>query len=843
MSLKIIISMSSVLLDFGLPFFAIVAIYCIAKYYNNIKIFLNDICFIVASVFGWGKRISIRGDIQLVANKSINDLNKIVPELQMPNLEIEWVKEGKDGQVRFDKNRAIVMLRFNKDRTQNIINSTSAYIHNTLLTTSRSYMDEPIVKAIDYALIHKFLQNTPQRRFAVRKFVETNRQDISQYQDSFEKVNKTDQQGLLTHILLREYTTWGDNIVTELPSEMHKLESREVLDFIYDIASRGYDEQTPLQLNKNNIKIAVLLVAKTETYIENGSRPYLRRIREGFASGIHTFYLLARGEKINILRRVYGELMQTGNFSCINNPQIYLDKDGRENICYCLQVDKSGDMALDYTYIHEAIEQSNEVVLSIEHVYRDELKCLYNGRLQVFIPKEEICDQDIRLRNYYVSGMTVNAIPISIEEGGAIKASLKDTESNPQKLIDNEYAVGNIVKAIVQEAEDDIVRFLISGSDKQAYAFRKDLTYSNYLFLHKLYPVGCEYEYEIISIDYVSNQLRLSRKDLVDPWSICDIKVGQLVNATIFKIEETYFASEINEGLKIILPYSELSWLESEIDKEKKKIKLNTDLELKVKAIDINRRIIITSHRPSDNPYQKLFDSLGTEKSARVKLLKHDTYGVIGAIDNLKVFIPISETHIANNSFEYKIGKEYDTIIKCVADDGRSLIGTFKPFIKHPLSVFEENYREGDYLKNSIVSRVEKSLYIIKLNNKKFTNCRLCLHVSEVSNIAFIDEFENISPVIKKAPLTIKKINYDRNCVELSLKSVLLSNNNKRNNLDYKTTYKGVVIGTKDLRYVIVILNHWIEGFMDISTIHRVGEEVTVQLAAYGSEYAEFYEE
>ena len=82
-----------------------------------------------------------------------------------------------------------------------------------------------------------------------------------------------------------------------------------------------------------------------------------------------------------------------------------------------------------------------------------------------------------------------------------------------------------------------------------------------------------------------------------------------------------------------------------------KKIKLNTDLGLIVKAVDINRRIIITSHRPSNNPYQKFFDSLGTEKLAKVKLLRYDTYGVIGAIDNLKVFIPISETHIANNSF------------------------------------------------------------------------------------------------------------------------------------------------------------------------------------------------
>ena len=129
----------------------------IAKYYNSIKTILNDCWYLIAKITGWGKRVSIQGDIQLIANKSISDLNNIVPELQMPDLEIEWVKADEDGQVRFDKNKAIVMLKFNEDRTQNVINSTSAYIHNTLLTTSRVYMDEPIVKAIDYTIIHKFI--------------------------------------------------------------------------------------------------------------------------------------------------------------------------------------------------------------------------------------------------------------------------------------------------------------------------------------------------------------------------------------------------------------------------------------------------------------------------------------------------------------------------------------------------------------------------------------------------------------------------------------------------------------------------------------------------------------
>lgn len=814
----------------------------IAKYYNSIKTILNDCWYLIAKITGWGKRVSIQGDIQLIANKSISDLNNIVPELQMPDLEIEWVKADEDGQVRFDKNKAIVMLKFNEDRTQNVINSTSAYIHNTLLTTSRVYMDEPIVKAIDYTIIHKFLQNTPQKRFALRTFVETNRSEISQYQDSFDKVNKIDKEGLLTQILLREYTTWGDSIITELPSEEHKIESREVLDFIYDIASRGYDELTPLQLQKNNVKIAVLLVAKTETYREKGSRPYLRRIREGFTSGINTFYLLARGEKINILKSVYGELIQTGNFTCVNNPSIFKDAQGRENICYCLQIDENGDMASDYADVNNAIDNSTEVELYIEHVYRDELKCLYNGRLQVIVPVEEICDTHILLRNYYANGMTITAIPISIEEGGIIKASLKNTKSNPQQLIDSEYAVGNTVRAIVQEAEDTFVRFLISGSDKQAYAYRRDLTYSNYLFLHELFPIGTEVECRIEEIDYVSNRLRLSRKDLVDPWQSCNIKVGDIINATIYEVEDTYFASEINEGLKIILPYSELSWLDSEIEDKRRRIKRNTELELTIKSVDVNRRIIIATYRQSENPYLYFFASLDDNKLAEVYLVRCDDRGIIGTIGELRVFIPISETHIANNYFNYKIGQAYNVCIKEVSRDGRSLIGSFIPFIDHPLLAFSKEFSEGDTIAKKTIYRADQFLYLLRLTSKLFENCRLCLHISEVSNIAYISEFARINTLIEKAPLLIKKIDYERNRVELSLKSLLLANNDTRKDMDYDSEYTGVIIGSKEGRYIIVIQDYWIEGYLLSSRSHHIGEEIVVYLTTQGNEYAEFYE-
>ena len=61
----------------------------IAKYYNSIKIILNDCWYLIAKITGWGKRVSIQGDIQLIANKSISDLNNnnwdYPPKLFLPS--------------------------------------------------------------------------------------------------------------------------------------------------------------------------------------------------------------------------------------------------------------------------------------------------------------------------------------------------------------------------------------------------------------------------------------------------------------------------------------------------------------------------------------------------------------------------------------------------------------------------------------------------------------------------------------------------------------------------------------------------------------------------------------
>lgn len=116
-------------------------LYVVMKYYNNIKTFLSDVTSVLASTFGWCKAEHAKLKIETNGTKSIKRLNQVVPELNLPELAIEWVKPDEHGKVRLEPGKAIVLLKYDKDNTQNIINTTAIYIQETLLKKSKPFLD------------------------------------------------------------------------------------------------------------------------------------------------------------------------------------------------------------------------------------------------------------------------------------------------------------------------------------------------------------------------------------------------------------------------------------------------------------------------------------------------------------------------------------------------------------------------------------------------------------------------------------------------------------------------------------------------------------------------------
>lgn len=810
----------------------------VIKYYNNVKNFISDCSSFCAATFGWFKSTSTKLSIETNGSKSIDSLKRIVPELNLPELSIEWVKTDEHGKVLLEPGKAIVLLKYDKDNSQNIINTTSAYIQKTLLHNTKPFLDQGIRKAIDYVVTKQFLNKSPQKNYIVTLYTESCTDDIDIYEDAFSKTMKVDDEGLFTRVLLREYAIWGNKLIGKTRSKELVEESKAFLEYLFNIASREYDELTPLVFNQNTLKVAILLVAKYNTYAEKGIEPYVRRIREGFANGINTFYLLARNDKIDILNRVYGEIISSGNYSLLNGPEVYKDNLGRDNICYCIEVKSDADLAKSYTKISECINSENPLEVTIIRVYRDRLLCMFNG-VKVVVERQEISDNpDLRLKCYYCEGMTIEIIPLQVGEGGIVYGSVLKTKSNPRSLFDNKYEVGSTVTAIVQNAEDDFITLLVKGTTQECIAYRRNLTDSRFLFLHKLFPVGSEYPFIITQINYLKNQLELKYADKIDPWQTMLHKEGDEVEFCVYNIKDTCIETELSDGVFAIVPYSELSWFESDIEKKKSSIKRNCVLSGHIKRINHEQKLIILSCKEKISPYFSFYESLPKEKEVRVKLESQNAYGLVGvSAAKYKVFIPTSETFIGGNTFKYKINKEYTVTIKEVDKYGNSFIGTFKPYIEHPLQFVADSFSEGQVLSNLRLSKVtEKGTYFI-LRVRGGKTSEVLLLNSEVSDSCFFKDSGNLFRDSYSCPMIIKRIDLERSVVLMSIKELTAINADRIQSLKYGIEYRGRVLGKKYDNYYVLLDNIWIEIPVESKSIYKTGDSISILKASSTSFY------
>ena len=803
--------------------------FCLLNY-DKVKLLYTDICCWIAQKIGWCKRSATKLKIEQVCSDGFKSIVQEVPELELPKININWVSEG-ENKVQLKDGEAIVFLKYNLDNSQNIVNITSAYVKETVLPIPKTYMSSKVRNAIDYTVIRKCLLEMPQKHIMVNNYIKESHEIITQNQAEIEKVCNIDDAGLMSRILFREYIEWGNKIFGRNTSEKYQKEAADFLDFLYNITSRGYDDNTQLQYISENIKVGVLLVAKIETFAERGEEPYVRRIKEGFAKGIRTFYLLARNEKLEIVSEVYSKLIQTGNYNLLNGPKVYKDSQGRENICYCIEVNSEGDMAKTYSLINEAMEGNHALEGVITAVYKNGVSCLINN-VEVKIPRDKITDiEDLKLHYYFKVGTTIEIIPKEIDKHGIVKGSIIETNSNPQTMVNNKFTVGSEVIAIVDEAYDDYIKLRVKDSEVNAIAFRKNLTYSHYTFLHHKFPVGAEFLFTIIDIDYISNKLYLQLTNLEDPWSKLNVVVGQTIICEIFQKKDNCIITEINEGIRAILPFTETSWFASDFSLAKN-FKNNDKLECRIKCINKDERIIILTTKTQESPYADLYNDLKeSQYIVDAQFVSSDSNGIICTIkDKYRVFIPQSETHIGSNYYKIKRKDSLKIEIKGISEDKRSFIGTLKPFIVHPMQWFKDNYKEGMALSHLSIKSVNPKSVLYDITYNKGQKLLGLLPISEVTNLCYIASIEELFKNRVSFPLIIKEIDMEQCVVKLSLKKLLENNKGRADSLNFMNSYSAIVVGSDASKHTVLIIeNVWIEGVLTEAYNGNMGDRITVR--------------
>src|SRR5690606_13084931 len=315
-------------------------------------------------------------------------------------------------------------------------------------------------------------------------FINENKNENNEVFEKCEKLEEIDDNGLFTRVILRELNNLGEKQFGRTPKVEHYIESEEFLDFIYNVVTREYDDNTPLVYNKKVYKVGFLLVAKAETYMNYGLEAYYRRIRLGLASGVKTFYLLARSEKVEILEKVAKELLHTGNSILKNAPKEYIDTHNRKCICYSLEVNTDSILSSTISSIGKAIENKTSVNGVITSVRENRLLIDING-LSGEVKYHNLSAGEITdARNYFKEGNDIELRPLEILEGGVVNFSLKNTKSDPINFVKSQYEIGKIISARVIYADDNFIKLDVGNQVIEGIAFRNDLTFSKYTFLH-----------------------------------------------------------------------------------------------------------------------------------------------------------------------------------------------------------------------------------------------------------------------------------------------------------------------------------------------------------------------
>ncbi len=826
------------------PFWSIILIclcICVWKY-DKVKEIIIDIWVLLAKCFGCCERRATQGRLETICSKGLSSISQETPELELPSLKIKWVAKD-DNKIELNDKEAIVFLKFNTDNTQNIINATSAYVRKTVLPISKTYMPSQIREAIDYTVIKKCLLEIPQYRLAANAFISDNQELIRDNQVAIDKVGNIDDAGLMSRILFREYFEWGNRIAGRNIEEKYQQEASDFLEFLYEITSRGYEDNTRLQHISEHIKVGVLLVAKLETFLEQGELPYVRRIKEGFAKGIRTFYLLARNEKVEIVEEVYGKLIQTGDYNLLNGPKVYKDSQGRENICYCIEVDKNGDMAKTYTRIKDAIKNNDILEAVIDAVHINTISCVINN-VKIIIPRENITDvPDLKLHHYFQAGMSIEFVPEKINERGNIIGSLLQTNSNPQKLINSQFSVGNEVIAIVEKTDDNCLFLRVKDSEMQGIAFRKDITYSHYIFLHKQFYIGSEHKFKIIDIDYISNRLHLQLADLSDPWNNLRYTKGQELTCKVYQKQERCIVTEVEEGVKAILPITETAWFESDFI-PMRQFKLNEIFSCRIKSINKDERLVVLTMKSIKSPYLIYYEKLNEQNYILdAQIIASNVKGIIClAEDRYRIFIPQSETHINQTYYSYKLKQKIKVYIKEVNKDGRSFIGSLKPFIEHPMQWFYDNYKPGMCLSYLEINTINETSVLFNIKKGKTPYCYGLLPIKEITNLCRINSLKQIFNGTISFPLIVTDIDMEQCLVKLSLKQLLENNKDRIGTIDYNKQYNAYIIGKHDNDSVIILENVWIEGVLIDSPQCHIGDRISVRALSL-REIPEFIED
>ncbi len=254
---------------------------------------------------GWRRR-AVKADIQSNINSFSRAVDHEIPNTMPYNMKLQFVSDMDRAELLREKNLVLVRIRDRRHDDKNFVHAMLTFCPVGVLPASRPYLDDLLSDAIDFTVTRKFLnaiQYQGALNYLYKEVIEPEIAEKPELDKLCTILDRLDEQGLFIKVILRELRDFAVKVGSRYPTEAHKQEARQFVEYMDTIATRMPREATQTKFQGNYISTGFVFIGTSPKIEREGYVPYLRAIQWSKSMGLEKIYIAARDWAIDIAER------------------------------------------------------------------------------------------------------------------------------------------------------------------------------------------------------------------------------------------------------------------------------------------------------------------------------------------------------------------------------------------------------------------------------------------------------------------------------------------------------------------------------------------------------------
>ena len=257
--------------------------------------------------FKWARKEKVKRTIELDISSDSKQINKEIGiELLSFEPDIKWV--GQTTREEFIKgNKVIIRLDYHDDKNRTYALAALGFVRKSLLHVSKRYVPEEVIESSNLIVTRKILEkhNVEALNYLHTEVLIPLLKSDQKIREMYDTLIELENKAMFYQIFLPELFRMGLLLNPKpISTETLQKEVRGLIEFLFTIATKEYDEIVPLRHRSQFFSIAIIIVARSETLTALGISPYVKRVSNALKEGYKNIYILAYNYKRKDARKI-----------------------------------------------------------------------------------------------------------------------------------------------------------------------------------------------------------------------------------------------------------------------------------------------------------------------------------------------------------------------------------------------------------------------------------------------------------------------------------------------------------------------------------------------------------